>query len=308
MLTKHYLSFLVKLFGGIIDLQCCNDCHMPSDFSSKFSITYDNISPQVADKRRQGFGQWVNSYPSSMTIHVHLFIRSHPIRYYSDIKHLMALKYHIQCSLGTCRPDMFTHVYQLIYRVDPSPYTTQSYAHHTRVYPPYACMPMPMLLSPFMLRHPAISPLGSMPNTFPGFPHHSHLLHLQSPHIPTFVSSFILVACLVWEGTLTCNHLFYCNFVFSYFKDKNNGGQWGDGLVTTITTTTSSILDRLWDTLTFISCFTTIHMISTVTYDLEICNAKLVYITCYIYLLYISYFTNKCKIGSLDIIEHQQLH
>ena len=25
---------------------------------------------------------------------------------------------------------------------------------------------------------------------------------------------------------------------------------------------------------------------------------------CYIYLLYISYFTNKCEIGSLDIIEH----
>ena len=29
---------------------------------------------------------------------------------------------------------------------------------------------------------------------------------------------------------------------------------------------------------------------------------------CYIYLLYISYFTNKCETGGLDIIEHSQIY
>jgi hypothetical protein len=35
MFTQHYLSFLVN-FWGIIDSQCCNYYHLPSDFSSKF--------------------------------------------------------------------------------------------------------------------------------------------------------------------------------------------------------------------------------------------------------------------------------
>ena len=35
MLTQYYLPILV-IFGGVIDTQCCNYCHLPSDFSSKF--------------------------------------------------------------------------------------------------------------------------------------------------------------------------------------------------------------------------------------------------------------------------------
>ena len=35
MVFLPYLSFLVIL-EGLIDLPCCNYCHLPSDFSSKF--------------------------------------------------------------------------------------------------------------------------------------------------------------------------------------------------------------------------------------------------------------------------------
>ena len=40
---------------GIIELRCCNYCHLQSDSFIQNSITHDNISSQVADKRRVGF-------------------------------------------------------------------------------------------------------------------------------------------------------------------------------------------------------------------------------------------------------------
>ena len=44
-----------------MDLQCCNYYPLPHEFLIQFSIIHDNISSQVADKRRYGFGQWMNS-------------------------------------------------------------------------------------------------------------------------------------------------------------------------------------------------------------------------------------------------------
>jgi hypothetical protein len=50
-----------KTLGRLLDLQRCKNCHLPSDFFTQISIIHDNISSQVVDKRRQSFGQWMNS-------------------------------------------------------------------------------------------------------------------------------------------------------------------------------------------------------------------------------------------------------
>ena len=42
-------------------------------------------------------------------------------------------------------------------------------------------------------------------------------------------------------------------------------------------------------------------------YDIE-CHLLFGISQCYIYLLYLSYFTNICQIGCLDIIEQHQLY
>ena len=73
MLTQHYLSFFVKTNWGIIDLQCCNYYHLPSDSPSEFqsSMTIFHHKLLKREGRRLADG-W--SHPSSMTIFVHLFI------------------------------------------------------------------------------------------------------------------------------------------------------------------------------------------------------------------------------------------
>ena len=53
------LKFLWR--RGIIDSQCYNHCHLPSNFSSKFQSSMTMFHHKCADKRMQGFGQWMNS-------------------------------------------------------------------------------------------------------------------------------------------------------------------------------------------------------------------------------------------------------
>ena len=62
-----------KCFRGIIVLHCCNDCHLPNDFSSKFQSSIIIFHHKSVTKK-VGFGQRMNSSISSMTILVHLFI------------------------------------------------------------------------------------------------------------------------------------------------------------------------------------------------------------------------------------------
>ena len=75
MLIQHYLSFLVTFLGGYraAVLQFTITCQVI--FHLNFS--HDNNSSQVVDKEKVGFRPidgW--THPSSMTIFVHLFIRS----------------------------------------------------------------------------------------------------------------------------------------------------------------------------------------------------------------------------------------
>ena len=60
-------------------------------FSSKISIIHDNISSQDDDKRRLGFGQWINSSIIHDNIRSPIHKKCHQNIYYSDIKYHMTL-------------------------------------------------------------------------------------------------------------------------------------------------------------------------------------------------------------------------
>ena len=62
-------------FGGIIILECCNSCHLPSGFSSKFQSSMTIFHHKLM--RREGrvvTNGW--THPSSMIVYFHLFIIS----------------------------------------------------------------------------------------------------------------------------------------------------------------------------------------------------------------------------------------
>jgi hypothetical protein len=75
MVTQHYLSFLVTVLGGIIDLQCSNCYHLPSVYSSKFqsptTIFHHKLLTREGGVLANGW-----THPLPMTIFVHLFIIS----------------------------------------------------------------------------------------------------------------------------------------------------------------------------------------------------------------------------------------
>ena len=74
MLTQHYLSFLVS-FWRILDGQWSNWCHLPSDFSSNFQSSLTIFCHKLLTREGRVLANgWTHS--SSMTIFVHLFIRS----------------------------------------------------------------------------------------------------------------------------------------------------------------------------------------------------------------------------------------
>ena len=58
----------------------------------QISIIHDNIPSQVADKRRNYFGQWMNSSIIHDSICKFIYKRCHPKSYYSEIKYDMTLE------------------------------------------------------------------------------------------------------------------------------------------------------------------------------------------------------------------------
>ena len=74
MLTQNDLSFLVNC-SGVIDLQCCNYCHLPNDFSSKFQASMTIFHHELLTREGRVSTDGL-THPSSMTIFIKLFIRS----------------------------------------------------------------------------------------------------------------------------------------------------------------------------------------------------------------------------------------
>ena len=72
MWTQHYLSFLVKILGDyrftVLQLRT-----LIKWYSIQISIIHDNISSQLADKRRYEFGQWMKS----SVVHDHICSLTH---------------------------------------------------------------------------------------------------------------------------------------------------------------------------------------------------------------------------------------
>ena len=64
----------------IIDLQCCNYCHLSSDFFIQLSIIHDNSSSQVGDKRRLWFLANGRTHPSFMIVFVNLLLEDNRTR------------------------------------------------------------------------------------------------------------------------------------------------------------------------------------------------------------------------------------
>ena len=88
MLTQHDLSFLLNFFGDyryiVLQLLSLTKC-----FLIQFSIIHDNISSQVADKRRSKFGQWMNSSIIHDNICSLILKKCPPKSYHSDTKYHM---------------------------------------------------------------------------------------------------------------------------------------------------------------------------------------------------------------------------
>ena len=85
----HVIVIPCEFLGGIVELQCCNDCHLPSHLFIQISIIRDNISSQVVDKRRYGFSQWMNSFIIHDNIWSLIHKKYHPKNYQSHIKYHM---------------------------------------------------------------------------------------------------------------------------------------------------------------------------------------------------------------------------
>ena len=84
MLTQPYLSFLVMIYIVTITI----------DYQVLFiqiSIIQDNMSSQVVDRRRYGFGQWMNSSIIHENICSLIHKMCHPKSYHSDIKYHMII-------------------------------------------------------------------------------------------------------------------------------------------------------------------------------------------------------------------------
>ena len=113
--TKCYpnnICHSLYIFWGIVDLQYCNCYHLLSDFFILLLIIVDNISSQVAYKRRQGFGQWMNS--SIILDNIYSFIHEtcHRKNYPSNIKYLMTLNIISSVAVGSSHTLFKTYYYQ----------------------------------------------------------------------------------------------------------------------------------------------------------------------------------------------------
>ena len=60
MLIQHYLLFFVHSFK-IIDLQCCNYRHLPSNFSTKLQSSMTIFHHKLLTREGRGLSQRMNS-------------------------------------------------------------------------------------------------------------------------------------------------------------------------------------------------------------------------------------------------------
>ena len=101
MLTQHYLSFLVITVLQLLSLT--------KWFFIQISILHDNISSQVGDERRWGFGQWMSSSIIHDNICSLIHKNCHPKSYHIDIKYHMILNITFSVSLfvTSCQFSLF---------------------------------------------------------------------------------------------------------------------------------------------------------------------------------------------------------
>ena len=78
-------------FGGDYGFTVLQLLSLTNCFSIQIPIIHDNISTQVADKRRYGFGQWLNSSIIHDSICSLIHKKRHPKHYHGDIKYHMTL-------------------------------------------------------------------------------------------------------------------------------------------------------------------------------------------------------------------------
>ena len=76
---------------GIIDLQLLQLLSLMKWFYVQIWIIHDNISSKVVDKRREGFGQWMNLSIIHDNICSFIHKKCHPKSYHSDIKYHIIL-------------------------------------------------------------------------------------------------------------------------------------------------------------------------------------------------------------------------
>ena len=91
MLTQNSLTFLVIFFGGGYRFAVLQLLSLTEWFFIQISIIHDNISLHVDYKRRQGFGQWIDSSIIQDNICSLVNKKCHPKSYCNDTKYYMAL-------------------------------------------------------------------------------------------------------------------------------------------------------------------------------------------------------------------------
>ena len=74
-------------FGRFIDLQCCDYCHLPSDFSSKFQSSMTIFHHKLLTREGKVLAN-ERTHSSSMTIFCSLIHKYHPKSYHSGISNL----------------------------------------------------------------------------------------------------------------------------------------------------------------------------------------------------------------------------
>ena len=81
----------LQISRGIVDLQCCNYCHFPIDFSSKFQSSMTIFLHKLMTIEGRVFGQHMNSSIIHDNIRSLIRKKYHPKSYHRDIKYHMTL-------------------------------------------------------------------------------------------------------------------------------------------------------------------------------------------------------------------------
>ena len=105
MLTQDYLSFLVIVLD-IINLQCCNYCHLSSDFSSKFQSYMTIFHHKLLTRGGRVLANgW--THPSYIKIFARLFIKKcHPKSYHMTLHIIFSIVCYDE--VGLCAQNTYT--------------------------------------------------------------------------------------------------------------------------------------------------------------------------------------------------------